>query len=266
MRKAITALCFFTAAAAFAAPLSDTYLLPVAGHVSGLGGQTWMTDVTLHNVTDEDLVVEIGGLRSNGDPMDLTSDTVTIGPRGTLALRDLVQPSALGALLIAADAPFAVAGKIYSEAGGGFVGQAIGAANDLIDASHPDAYLTGLVANDHQRTNLGFFGVAEGTPLRVEITLLSASGASLGSRTFDVPAGQVSHVLINTRDIAAAAFDAATARVRVLEGDGVAAPYASVVDNATRDAIFVPVATAAAESGNLQRQASVLRRRMLKNK
>lgn len=92
--------------------------------------------------------------------------------------------------------------------------------------------------------------------------MLDAAGIALGSKLFEFPAGTLSHRHINSRDIAPMMFDAATARLRVVSGDGAVAVYASVVDNISSDASFIPAVVAQQEWGSLLRQQDMLQRRI----
>jgi hypothetical protein len=256
----ITLTLLLAAAPLHAAAISDTYVIPVAGHVSGANGETWTTDVVLHNTGDASLLVELTGVDSSGQFVDVTPATATLPAHGTVALRDIRFASGgTGALLLLGDAPFAISSRIYTDGARGSVGQSVPAMNTFADASTPDAFITGLMANDHYRTNIGFFAASDGGPMTVEITLFDAAGVRLGSKTFPVAAGAFSHMQISSRQIASASFDAASARVRVLSGDGLVTGYASVVDNFSSDASFIPADIDTSAAPTLLRQRVMLR-------
>lgn len=264
MRTAFLGLAFLLHAAALsAASVTDTYVIPVAGHVSGANGQTWVTDVTLHNVTSSSLVIDLAAVGAEGHPIELDAETVTVAPHGTLMLRDVVRQNAVGALVIAGSGAFTITSRVYSSEGArGSVGSDVAAVNEFLGSDSGEAFLPGLVANSSYRTNLGFFAIADATVLQLEIMLLDDAGIALGSKLFEFPAGTLSHGHINSRDIAPMMFDAATARLRVVSGDGAVAAYASVVDNISSDASFIPAAVAAQPPASLLRQQSMLQRRI----
>jgi hypothetical protein len=261
MRTAFIGLAFLLhTVASSAASVTDTYVIPVAGHVSGANGQTWMTDVTLHNVTSSSLVIDLATVGAGGQPIEMNAETVTVAAHGTLMLRDVVRQTAVGALVVAGSGPFTMTSRVYSEGARGSVGSDVAPVNEFLGSDSGDAFLPGLIANARYRTNLGFFAIADATVLQLEITLLDAAGIAVGSRLFEFPAGTLSHRHINSRDIAPMEFEAATARIRVVSGDGVVAAYGSVVDNVSSDASFVPAALGQQPPASLLRQQSMLRR------
>jgi hypothetical protein len=244
------------------AQIADTYVIPVAGHSTGANGETWVTDLTLHNVSDSPLMVELEGIGPDGEPMDLTTGTATIPPRGSTQLRDVVLPSGVGSLLITGDGEFAMTSRVFTEHAAGSVGSVVPAVDSFIDLENGGAFVPGLAANSSYRTNIGFFAVAGTTPLHFAIDLLDGSGATLATKAFAVPAGTMTHRQISSREIAAIDFDAAAAQVRVTDGDGVITAYASVVDNRSRDASFVAAqALSELSAASLLRHRSLLRER-----
>lgn len=237
MKTLLAGLLFFIATVAVAAPVSDTYVVPVAGHVAGANGAVWLTDLAIHNVTGSAISVELAGIAAGGAVMDLAFPTVTVGAHGTAVLRDVVS-SGIGALVVTGSDAFTLTARVHSAQSGADIVPA----SAFLDAGSSGGFLTGLVSNSGARTNIGFLAVAGASPLRIEIALLDAGGSQLGARSFDVAAGGIEHLQFSSREIAALSFDAATARVRVLEGDGVVSAYASVVDESSGDATFVPAA------------------------
>ncbi len=203
MRTVLITLTFLLySAVSSAASVADTYVIPVAGHVSGANGETWMTDVTLHNVSTSTLVVDLAAIGLDGKVVELNDHTVTVGAQGTLTLRDLVRPTAVGALVVAGSGPFTISSRVYSEGPHGSVGTDVAAVNEFLDSSSGDAFLPALIANSRYRTNIGFLAIADATALEFEITLLDPTGTPLGTRAFEAPAGRLSHVHISSREIA----------------------------------------------------------------
>jgi hypothetical protein len=260
MKTLFGGILFFSAAAAIAGGISDTYVVPVAGHVTGAQGATWLTDVTIHNVTDSTLAVDLAGIGADGDVMELNAQTVAVGPNGTMVLRDVVNRG-IGALVIAGTGPFSLTTRVYSARAGGEMSSDVIPAVVFLDAESRGAFLAGLMSNSKARTNVGFLAVANQSPLQIEVALLDASGTQIGALLFDVPAGSLAHVHISSRDIVPASFDSATGRVRVLSGDGVVTAYASVVDHTSGDASFIPAAMLDSSSTDARRHHRLLLRR-----
>jgi hypothetical protein len=230
---------FLSAAGAIAAPATDTYVVPLAGHVGGANGETWTTDVIVHNLEPATLVVDLAGVDSFGADLELAVRTATVGPHGTMTLSDLFRPGQAGALLVAGTAPFALRVRVHAHGPRGSFGADVTPATEFIDASSSGAFLTGVAGNAGTRSSIGFLAIAGVTGLEIEVTILDGGAVTLGSRMFAVEPGAIRHVHANGADFAAGAFDNATARIRVIDGDGVVTPYATVVDNLSSDAAFI---------------------------
>ena len=261
MKTLFALTLIFSAGALVAGGISDTYVVPVAGHVTGANGVTWLTDLTIHNVTASTILVDLAGVGADGSVMDLAAQTVTVGPNATMVLRDVVSRG-IGALVVAGNGPFSLATRVYSARAGGEVSSDVIPAEVFLDAESQGAFLAGLMANSKARTNVGFLAVANQSPLQIEVALLDATGTQIGARIFDVLAGALAHVHISSRDIAAASFDGGTARVRVLSGDGVVTAYASVVDHTSGDGSFIPAAMLDSSSLSARQQHRFLLRRV----
>src|SRR5687768_9239977 len=110
----LTALALPLAASTF----SDFYVIPAAGHVGGLLGESWRSDVTIHNFQSTPITVEMElvetGVRvfDNVHPILVDgASKITIAPGATRTVEDVLNQhrggaEALGAILIGADKPF----------------------------------------------------------------------------------------------------------------------------------------------------------------
>lgn len=236
---------------------SDFYVIPAAGHVNGMFGTTWQSDIVIHNfqttpITVELAVVETGeGLLDNVFPVQVASSpTVTIAPGASLTLTDVLRnhrgrAETLGAILIGADKPFAVVSRSFAVTpSGNTIGQAVPPVSDFLDnvgsVGSGVAIVPALVANARFRTNLGFLAAASaGAPLVIEVSLADARGVALGTkRTFTIPAGALTHLLFSSTTLAGA-FDEGVATFRIVSGSGAVAAFASVIENATSNAMFI---------------------------
>lgn len=242
----VLALLFTSAAAA--AQYSDLYIVPVAGHTRGAFGTSWRSDVVLHNVQSVPISVEVALVESGRAPsaglVPLHSgaeSTFLLMPGQTRTLVDVAADlgrDVMGALIVGADLPFAVTSRTWAELPSGrTLGQSVVpvAIAGAADAASAMAVLPSLAANAEQRSNVGLFVAASRAPVVVEIALLAPDGASLGSELVVVDEPGFIH-----RQLAIApASNGTTAVVRILEGDGIAVPYASLIDNASGEALFV---------------------------
>ena len=252
MRRLALLLMVILAPALLASEYSDLYLIPVAGHVTGVNGSNWMSDVAIQNPQSTPLNVQLVLIESGeGMPDNVTSLTaVTVPANGTRILRDVMGgiPQSTGAILIGADRPFALSSRAYiADASGGTQGQSITPLRNFVDnslatadLSNATAYVAGLTSNAHYRTNLGFVaGSGSSSGLTLEVALRDADGTTLGTKTFAIPGGGFEHVQMSSLAITSKTFDEASATFRIVSGSGAIAPYASVVDNISNGAFFI---------------------------
>lgn len=245
----ILALMLIAVPVASAAAPSDFYVIPVATHAAGAGGTAWRTDVVIQNiqqtpVTVSMAVVESGeGLLDNIFPLSLNdSAAATVPPGGSAVLSDVLRnhrgrAETSGALLVGGDQPFVLTSRTYAAGAGGGVGETVPPVSDVVDGG--TLYLPALVSNASARSNIGFVAAAGTQPLVIETALHDRGGASLGTRSFTVAPGVTTQLQFSTRSVAAAPFDEASAKMRIVSGDGTLIGYASVVDNASADASFI---------------------------
>jgi hypothetical protein len=261
MRKTTTAFLFcllFVAGAAHANHYSDTYVIPVAGHAPGANGVTWMSDLSIRNISTEVLTVEMVFIETGDQNFDniqpLISDnvdaSVTLQANETVHLADILdgyrdRTNSLGAVILGGNRPFAVTSRAYSSLSA--VGETVPATGDFLENSLEladntgFAYIPGVAQNAAWRTNFGFVAGAGGSlsPMVVEATVRAAAGGVLGTRTFVIEAGNFAHHQINLRSIAPGNFDVGSIDVRVTAGEGSVVPYASLIDNNTGEAAYI---------------------------
>lgn len=260
MRKTTLFLlsCLFSVSA-FANHYADTYVIPVVGHLEGANGSMWMSDLAIRNFSNAPLNVQMIVIESGFDTVDnvhpLMSDAdddgmLTVPPGHTVQLRDIMKnyrgrTSNLGALIVGANAPFAVTSRAYSNSM--LLGQTVPGARDFLDNSigtadnNATAYIPGIVNSAAARTNVGFVAGSAGSssPMTVEVTARNASGGAVGTRSVTIPAGRFVHIQFPVASFANIPFDIGSADFRITEGEGVVVPYASVIDNTTREATYI---------------------------
>lgn len=258
MRRLAIALMLFVAPVVFAAEQSDFYVVPIAGHVTGLNGSNWMTDISIQNFQAEPLTVQFVVIESgeampdNVTPLDSAiGSQITVPANGTRILRDVMNghrgmSQSLGAVMLGADRPFAVSSRSYvMNANGGTIGQSVMPVRDFLDNTLGDtnlvdasAYVAGLTSNAHYRTNLGFVaGTTNG--FQLEVTIRGADGSLLGTHVFNVPPRSFEHVQFSSSVITSQSFDEASAIYRIVSGDGAVVPYASVIDNLSSAGFYI---------------------------
>lgn len=266
-RVTFLALLFcFVSSPALAGHLGDFHVVPGAGHVAGLTGSMWQTDIVVHNFENTTLTVEMGlvetglGVSDNFFPVMVDgATTFTVPPGGTRLLSDVLRnhrgrANAMGALLIGADRPFAVTSRIYNvDASGVSIGQTVPAAQDFLSATSGIAVIPGLVANTNFRSNIGFVAAAGAAEaVVIEVALAGATGTRLGATTFTIPPGSIAQLQVSSTSITTTPFDLATATLRILSGSGDVTGYASIVDNRSNHATFISSGVPGSAPGSIQ--------------
>lgn len=259
MRK--TAILLFTllaATAAYADHYSDTYVIPIVGHVTGANGTRWMSDVTIRNFSatamDVEMVLIVSGAELTNNVVPLVTDDIdggiTVGPNSTVMLRDILDgydmENVTGALIVGADRPFAMTSRAYNDRLP--LGQTVPPASDFFENSlgmfdnASVVYIPGIMSNASTRTNIGFvIGSAGSTssPMTVEVSVRNGTGAVVGTRSVTIPAGNFAHYQFSLRSFVSATVDTGTVEFRVTQGEGTVVPYASLVDNNTGEAAYI---------------------------
>lgn len=273
--KVLLLLCvLFTAVAAHANHYSDTYVIPITGHTVGANGTTWMSDVAIRNFNSTPLDVQLIVIESGYNTADniypLESGTnlgfVTVGANSTMLLKDVLKnhrglQNVTGALILGASAPFAVTSRTYSNTMN--VGQTVAAEGDFLDNAlefadnNATAYVPGIMSNAMARTNVGFTaGAGTGAPMVVEVTVRNGTGGSMGVRSITVPAGNFMQIQFPVTSLTNSTIDVGSADFRIVSGEGVVVPYASIIDNASGSATYVsgmfPETTTSASAKSLR--------------
>ncbi len=234
---------------------ADVYVIPVASHTPGFNNTNWQSDIAIYNFQATPLRIEMvlieSGVSTSDNVVPLGSATTVIPANASRILADVLggqtrPTSNVGAIIVGGDKPFAVTSRSYSMSpSGDTVGQTVVPVRDFITESLNDtpatavAYIPGLISNGKFRTNLGFVAGAGAADMVIEVTVSRADGLDIGTQRFTIPAGSYMHRQFSSIAIGTQQFDAGGARFRIVSGDGAVVPYASVIDNATADAVFV---------------------------
>lgn len=251
MKTALIVLALFIASVAAAADYSDLYVIPIAGHARGAFGTQWRSDVVLHNLQLVPITVEMALVESGRSPdaAPIAISSLQLNPGETRTLADVLGHEGrdlAGALIVGASMPFVVTSRTYAERPTGrTLGQTVEpiAMTGGADAVNDVAILAGLTNDAHHRTNIGVFLAASRAPFVAEIELVSASGASLGSTFIDVGAEGLAH-----HQFPVTTSGAVSAIVRIVQGDGIVVPYASIINNTSAEAMFVSASAAKTRS------------------
>ena len=133
-----------------------------------------------------------------------------------------------------------VTGRIYTAGGGGTYGQDMASLrSDEGIVAGGKGILLGLRTDDACRTNLGLMEFS-GSPMLVRVSLYDMTGALLTQQ--NAPLAAFQHVQWNEvfGYCGLPGDRQGYALVEAVSGDGRVAAYASVVDNITGDAVYIP--------------------------
>ena len=226
-----------------AAAPAATWLLPSSAHAAGAGGAFYTTDLAVANTGAADAAFTLKFLGHDADGTAGPEKSFTLGAGKSAAYSDVLGSvfglsSGYGAILVASStASLAVSSQTSTPAAGsGTFGQSVPAfgAADLIQAGMARTIL-GVREDSAFRTNL-ILANATASPLDVDVSLVSESGAALASKRYSLPPLGMTQVTRVVRDIGIAP-DVADARavLSTPTTGGSFAVYASVIDATTND-------------------------------
>lgn len=225
--------------------MSQEYYIPAAAHAPGVGGTQWRTDLELRAAGSAAGSCRVDLLVSDQDNSDPQSHEVSLDGGTAARSEDLLGSvfgfTGTGALRVVVTAgAMQIQSRTYNDDPEGTYGQLIPAFADAdaVEAGERVALIQ-LTGTDRYRTNVGFLNVTS-APLTVEVELFRADGTLLGpvSRDLDPYAHHQANGVFD--EVHAGAVDDGFALVRTLTAGGRFFAYASVVDNDSGDAIFIP--------------------------
>ncbi|NOZ94702.1 MAG: hypothetical protein GXP47_08195 [Acidobacteria bacterium] len=220
--------------------------LPAMAHTEGRNGTFWRSDLVLHNPGNDAVRVNVWPLGPAGGSDGVATVSVVLTPGQAVMLQDLLpglldsdEPS--GGAVLSADGPVTAASRTFTGDGDGTWGQNVPLvpSGSWVQAGQR-VVLAGLAQDGATRTNLGLLNPGS-SPLDVTVRFHGADGSVLGERTWTVPARGWRQIDLALEQAGAAPVSLAWAE---LDGNGDFVAYASVIDNATGDAVTVLPATA----------------------
>jgi|SRR5687767_2138734 len=238
-------------AAAGGSATSGVRTVPVAGHVRGQGGRTFLTDLQIENPGDSPATARLSFQpQAGGSPAPITLE---LAPRETRNVSDPVLglfglTNSMGALRLdwsAGPVPgLRMTSRTYTLEGEGSLGQAAAgfAASEDPLASR---FLTGLVRDELFRSNVG--AVNDSTEFATfQILLRASDGSVLGeSPVIGLESGRQTQLALGDLFPGGSGVGL-TAEIRPLAGSAAPFAYAAVVDNFSGDPTFYPAAAPAA--------------------
>jgi hypothetical protein len=228
-------------------PGAHAYVVPAAARVSGALGTSWVTDMVLNNGESAAATAHLYLLVRAQDNRDATGIQVQVAAGTSLRLDDVVasvfgRSDTSGAIIIGSDQHLVVTSRTYNDQGeaAGTYGQFIpGVRLDLALGEGDPARLVQLTHNSRYRTNIGMVNLTSRT-ITVDLYLYRGNGGSLGNLSYRLAPYEYDQDNDVIGDLTSAAVDDAFA---VVNSDTTGArffAYASIVDNRSGDAIYIP--------------------------
>jgi hypothetical protein len=225
------------------------HVIAAAAHVGGLEDTDWRTDLEVCNPTATAVEVEIGLLASGQNNSNPPTVSAILGAEACSRLTDVLDTSfsyeGTAALEIAAISGKVIASsRTFNSTDDGTYGQFLpGIPNGNALASGQSAKIVQLTQDTGAatgfRTNLGFVNRSS-TSTVVDVEFHSSDGSQLGALV--VQLAPYEHRQINRvfRQVTSERVANGTVTVSTSSSGSSFVAYASVVDNASGDPIFVP--------------------------
>jgi PKD repeat protein len=227
-------------------------LISAAAQTDGLGGTSWRTELSLFNAGLEGANVTMRFLPS------LAEQTFYLAPRQSVTYANTLLEvfgltSGAGAVTIDAEsagssAQLRVTSRTFTAGAKGTYGQSVPEVQSA--GLGRTLYIAGIAANAAYRTNLGFVNRAV-APVSATLTLYAKSGDTIATKNVSLAASsfQQSALWAYFPEVSGGSYDGLTLKIAASVADAVSA-YASIVDNATQDPIYLQ-AVAAPTAGAL---------------
>lgn len=252
---------------AVAQEVDSTMVFPIAARTTGVGTSRWVTDLTVHNLLDQSLVVGLQFFPADQtNSLDLGfPDRITLGRRNTAVLEDVLSSvfgyhnNIKGVLLVTVapdfiasnpeDAEIVAVTRTYNAADpAGTYGQTV---PSLLSASAVTAgplVATGARNDSSFRSNVGFVNISVFNPSTVHYRVLSGNGTVLASGVRVIPTLTVTQWSL--QQLGVGAVDGPLTVELWLDPASVSSDpcddfanrllgYVSKVDNGTGDAEFI---------------------------
>jgi hypothetical protein len=222
-------------------------LIPSVSHAPGANDSLWRSDVRIVNAGigggddggNGAASVTLTLYPASGSGAATQTKVLSVGPRGILALDDILQSTftaGSGALRIESTQPLFVTSRTYNQSSGGTFGQDIPALSmEKALASGSVARFSGL-ANGRYRTNIGFFN-AGNSAADLQLELRGNDGALAGKKTLHLDGNSMTQIN-GLFSYLGTSIESGALTVSATGGAVVA--YASVIDNASGDPVYVP--------------------------
>ena len=219
--------------------------VPAAAHTSGAAGTVWRTDLEVKAQGGEPASFTVELLEERTANPDPLSVSFSLAAGESLRLVDIVDTEfgfdGSGALrLTAVEGAILATSRTYNTNPNGTFGQYIPGFEAEAAAEHGQDYvLMQLSSSASYRTNVGFVNRTD-AELALEIDLYTAAPSLLGSVPVTLRPYEMRQIPAVFTQVTSEEVEDGYAIVRTITEGGRFFAYASVVDNLSGDAIFIP--------------------------
>lgn len=232
-----------------AGPESPDVFVATAAHQIGYNNTVWRTDLEVHNPGASIVTYRIALLERDAD--NRTPRTVEFTLRSGRSAHHadvLLDPfgfeGAAALRITPVDGSLIIHSRTYNQLALGSYGQFVpGMSRAQALVSGQEARLIGLFHDPSlaagSRTNFGMVN-ASSAPISVEVSFRRGAGGSLGTRVYELKALEFKQINKVFEEVTSEPIAAGYLLVRVTTSGGRLYAYASMVDNITGDAIFIP--------------------------
>jgi PKD repeat protein len=219
---------------------SSPMILPAVGHLPGVGGTYWRSDVTIYNTSSSTMNIGLRYFAAGNDNSNATTRNVSIAAGRTVVLADVLQQFGIsngsGALELSWSngiSPIVTSRTYTTASNGGTYGQSI----DPAAAFGSDMYVVGLRSDASFRSNVGF--VNDGSqPISVSLTLIASSGAPVATGFITLPPKSQSQYALSSIFPNVSVANLGGVTLQAHSDSGTLFAYGSMIDNASGDPVF----------------------------
>jgi len=206
-------LALFAALPVSAQEIAHTQFFPILARTAGAGGTQWVSDLTVHNMVDAEVVVGVQFLEADIPNVFNPSfpDRFTLAARETLLVEDALntlfgyETNIKGALIVTVDnqlvpgannpagSEVLATSRTYNTGDpAGTFGQTVPATGKVINAAPTKSVVTGAINSTRFRSNLGAMNMTFLDDLRIKYRVLDGAGAVVAEGTKTLQPASVS--------------------------------------------------------------------------
>jgi hypothetical protein len=194
----LLALATLTALPVSAQQIAHTQFFPILARTAGAGGTQWVSDLTVHNMMDAQVVVGVQFLEADKANVFNPSfpDRFTLAPRETVLIEDALnslfgfETNIKGALVVTVDnqlvpgannpegSELLATSRTYNTGDpAGTFGQTVPATGTVINAAPTKSLVSGAINSTRFRSNLGAMNMTFIASLRIKYRVLDETGS-----------------------------------------------------------------------------------------